>query len=122
MFNKLYTTDADIRILHILSQKYYALHRCHDDPLIVILQYLRHFNNYCFAVMGQAGKGASLRRLSQRVQVRAARCSSRLEDWTSGVDLNLMGKIMPHMPSPGNHRSCFVMNIHDRSALFMLFG
>lgn len=29
---------------------YYALHQCRDDPLIINLQYLRHFNNYCLAI------------------------------------------------------------------------
>jgi hypothetical protein len=28
---------------------YYALHRCRDDPLIVNLKDLHHFNSYCLA-------------------------------------------------------------------------
>jgi hypothetical protein len=35
--------------LSVFPPAYYALHRCRDDPLIVNLKYLRHFNNYCLA-------------------------------------------------------------------------
>ena len=53
LFGHVYDANNDSRTnQENPNSRYYMyalLHRCRDDPLIVDLKDLRHFNNYCLA-------------------------------------------------------------------------